>query len=244
MRLDDYDAILCDLDGCLISGATVLPGAKDVLVAAGERLVILSNNSTDTPETLSKRLQAMELHVPPERIVLAGTAALDHLVGFPDARICLYGSQVLREYAKELGLSLTREASTHVVLTRDENYGYAQLRETLALIAMGAQLVVANPDISHPGPDGTLVPETGSLLSAILSVYPGFPHVIIGKPEPNLYHDALRRFKKDVRTVLAIGDNPSTDAKGAARLGYDFVLISPHIGVGIGLQRLLSHRAN
>lgn len=243
MRLDDYDAILCDLDGCLISGTTVLPGAKDVLDAAGERLVILSNNSTDTPETLSCRLQALGLRVPPERIVLAGTAALDHLVAFPDARICLYGSEALRDYAHEIGLTLTREAPTHVVLTRDETYGYAQLRETLGLIASGAQLVVANPDVSHPGPDGTPVPETGSLLSAIMSVHPELPYVVIGKPEPGLYRNALTRFKDGVARVLAIGDNPRTDAEGAARLGYDFALISPHIGIGSGLQRFLSKRA-
>ncbi|ATG48895.1 hypothetical protein CEW89_15745 [Celeribacter ethanolicus] len=243
MRLDDYDAILCDLDGCLISGTTVLPGAKDVLDAAGERLVILSNNSTDTPETLSCRLQAMELRVPPERIVLAGTAALDHLVAFPDARICLYGSEVLRDYAQELGLTLTRAAPTHVVLTRDETYGYAQLRETLGLIASGAQLVVANPDVSHPGPDGTPVPETGSLLSAILSVHPELPYVIIGKPEPGLYRNALTRFKDGVGRVLAIGDNPRTDAEGAARLGFDFALVGPDTGIWRGLERFLRERA-
>lgn len=56
MRLDDYDAILCDLDGCLISGDRVLPGAGALLDLAGDRLVILSNNSTDTPATLSLRL--------------------------------------------------------------------------------------------------------------------------------------------------------------------------------------------
>ena len=79
MWLDRFDTILCDLDGCLISGDVVLPGAAEFVAWAGERLVVLSNNSTDTPETLSTRLGTLGLKIPAERIVLAGTAALDHL---------------------------------------------------------------------------------------------------------------------------------------------------------------------
>jgi len=51
MLLASYDGFLCDLDGCLISGSTVLPGAKALLDYAGDRLIIISNNSTDTPTT-------------------------------------------------------------------------------------------------------------------------------------------------------------------------------------------------
>lgn len=230
MRLDDYDAILCDLDGCLISGDTVLPGAGALLDLAGDRLVILSNNSTDTPATLSLRLREMGLHVPPERIVLAGTAALEQLAATPGARVRLYSSPALRDHADAIGLTLSHDAPTHVVLTRDESYGYAQLRETVTLLAGGAELIVANPDVSHPGPDGVPVPETGSLLAALLSIQPGLPHAIMGKPENGLYHSALARFEDRVRRVLAIGDNPKTDAEGARRLGYDYALVGPHSG--------------
>ena len=51
-----YRAILCDLDGCLVSGETVLPGAQAFIEGAGARLMVLSNNSTDTAMSLSARL--------------------------------------------------------------------------------------------------------------------------------------------------------------------------------------------
>ncbi|MCR8550302.1 HAD hydrolase-like protein [Salipiger sp. P9] len=227
MRLDDYDAILCDLDGCLISGDVVLPGAEALLARAGARLTVLSNNSTDTADTLSARLDALGLAVPPDRIVLAGIAAVAHLAASPGARVRMFASPALRGHAVATGLAEDSAAPTHVLLARDLGYGYAELHETLRLLSGGARLVVANPDASHPGPDGLPVPETGSFLAAILSVLPDLAYDVIGKPEPGLYRRALSRYARPPRKVLAIGDNPLTDAEGAARLGCDFVLVGP-----------------
>ena len=61
MWLDRYRALLCDLDGCLVAGDRLLPGARELAGLAGERLWILSNNSTDTPQSLSARLAGLGL---------------------------------------------------------------------------------------------------------------------------------------------------------------------------------------
>jgi len=106
-------------------------------------------------------------------------------------------------------------------------------------LAKGALLFVANPDESHPGPDGTPVPETGSLLAAILSVLPDLRYTMIGKPEAGLYRAALARLSGDVRKVLAIGDNPKTDAAGAARLGMECALVGGSHGTWTDLEHLL-----
>lgn len=227
MQLEDYDAILCDLDGCLVSGPRVLPGAEALLARAGARLIVLSNNSTDTPATLSARLAGMGLAVPAGRIVLAGTAALEALAREREVRLCLYGSPALHRHAIGLGLQLDRQRPSHVLLTRDERFSYADLRRCVGMLRRGARLLVANPDESHPGPDGDPVPETGSLLAAIRSVLPGLDYTVIGKPEPGLYHHALARLPAGRRRVLAIGDTPATDGAGAARLGFDLLLVGP-----------------
>ncbi|MGY9048738.1 hypothetical protein P775_14085 [Puniceibacterium antarcticum] len=243
MQLDAYDAFLCDLDGCLISGSTVLPGAQALLDYAGERLIILSNNSTDTPHTLSARLKQLGLKAPPQRIVLAGTTALDHLGQTAELRIRLYGSGALRAYAKDLGLLLDDVTPTHILLTRDESFGYGELREIVRSLSQGAQLYVANTDESHPGADHVPVPETGSLLAAILSILPDLTYTVIGKPEAALYHAALARLGVGVRRVLTIGDNPKTDAAGAARLGLDCALIGPNHGEWSDLNQLMAAHA-
>lgn len=239
MRPEDYDAILCDLDGCLVSGDVLLPGAEALVRRAGERLTILTNNSTDTPASLSERLAGLGLSVPPARIVLAGTAAIDHLAAQPGVRVRLIGSAVLRCYAFASGLTLAREGATHILLAKDTNFGFADLREAISLLSCGVRLVVTNPDVSYLGPGGVPEPETGSLLAAILSILPGLPYDVIGKPEPALYKAALQRYPTPTNRVLAIGDNPMTDAEGARRLGVDFVLVGSQASVWSGLDRYL-----
>src|SRR5262249_58472248 len=78
MWLDDFRSFLCDLDGCLIAGDTVLAGARELLARAGERLWIVSNNSTETPATLAARLERLGLPVRPDRILLAGATPIEN----------------------------------------------------------------------------------------------------------------------------------------------------------------------
>lgn len=226
VKLDRYRAFLCDLDGCLISGQTVLPGARAFVDYAGERLHLLSNNSTDTPETLSARLRCLDLTIPPERILLAGTASLDHLAGTaPGAAVALYGTPALHDYARMLGLHLTDDAPSHVVLTRAPGFTYDDLNRIIRQLAHGTRLIVANPDRTHPGADGLPVAETGALLAALRACMPKLTCQVIGKPEPLLYRIALNRLQLPARDILAIGDNPATDGLGARRAGMAVMLV-------------------
>lgn len=224
--LDRYRAFLCDLDGCLVSGQTVLPGARAFVDYAGARLHLLSNNSTDTPETLSQRLRALDLAIPPERILLAGTASLDHLADtVPGATVALYGTPALHDYARTLDLHLTDDSPSYVVLTRHPGFTYDDLNRIIRQLAGGAQLIVTNPDRSHPGPDGLPVAETGALLAAIRACLPKLTCQVIGKPEPLLYRIALDRLRLPAKDILAIGDNPATDGLGARRAGMAVMLV-------------------
>jgi ribonucleotide monophosphatase NagD (HAD superfamily) len=75
MWLDHYRGLLCDLDGCLVAGGRPLPGARALVAYARDRLIVVSNNSTDTPTTLAAKLARLNLPIAPERIVLAGAWA-------------------------------------------------------------------------------------------------------------------------------------------------------------------------
>jgi ribonucleotide monophosphatase NagD (HAD superfamily) len=71
------EGYLIDLDGTLMSGRAALPGAAELVERLGERLIIVSNDAEHTPDQLAGRLRAARLPVPAERIVLAGTTALE-----------------------------------------------------------------------------------------------------------------------------------------------------------------------
>ena len=226
MRLDRYRAVLCDLDGCLVAGKTVLSGTGDLLAAVGERLFILSNNSTDTPATLSARLADLGLDVDAARIVLAGTTAVAHIAAStPGARVAVYGSAAIADHVAACGLEVSDTVPDVVLLTRDTAFTYDRLNRLVRQLENGARLIVSNIDVTHPGADGHVVVETGALLKAVTACLPGVPFEAVGKPGPMIYEAALARAGARRGEVLAIGDNPETDGRGAATVGIDCVII-------------------
>ena len=166
MWLDRYRGLLCDLDGCLVAGGRLLPGARDLVAYARDRLVIVSNNSTDTPATLAAKLARLNLPIAPERIVLAGATAVEHLAAtVRQARVAIYSAPAIVRYAKSLGLVVDHDRPHVVLLTRDRHFSYARLLRLVRQIERGADFVVLNVDVSHPGLDGSRVLETGRSVS-------------------------------------------------------------------------------
>ena len=223
-----YRAVLCDLDGCLVSGASALPGAVEFGREVGERLYIVSNNSTDTPATLSRRLSTMGIVVPEARIILAGAVAVERIaLQTPGARVAIYGSDPIKRHAQGLGLLIDGDAPDVILLTRDSSFSYASLQTIVHQCARGTRLVVSNLDDSHPGVDGSPVPETGALLKAVMACLPQLRYEAVGKPSGVLFEAALTKAGVKADHALFIGDNPETDGAGAVAIGLPFRLVTP-----------------
>lgn len=228
-RIAGARAVLCDLDGCLAESNVALPGAAEFARSLGERLYIVSNNSTHDPLGLSQELALHGLEIPPHRIVLAGLLAIETSARRkPRCRILIAGSPVLRARARMLGLTHATRDVDAVLLARDTSFDYARLEHVLCEISAGAELFAANPDVSHPGRHGRIVPETGALLAAVRACLPETPCTVIGKPKAAIYEEALRRAGVAPNEAIMIGDNPSTDVSGALMLGMDALLVGHH----------------
>src|SRR4029079_18398816 len=73
---------LIDMDGVLLAGNTVIPGAPEFLHrldAAGSRYLLLTNNPIYTPGDLSYRLRTIGLHLPAEKIFTSAMATASFL---------------------------------------------------------------------------------------------------------------------------------------------------------------------
>jgi HAD superfamily hydrolase (TIGR01450 family) len=229
MTLEAYQAILCDLDGCLISGETVLPGAAEFVAAYRDRIWIVSNNSTDTPHSLSARLHRLGLEISPDRIFLAGMAAIEHVAQkFAGRSVAIFGTAHLQEAAIDAGLRFDPIAPDVVILARDIAFDYHALTKLISYVRSGAELVVTNTDNWHPGPDGAPVPETGALLAAIVACLPDVAFTTVGKPQGILITQTLSAASCTAAETAFIGDNPRTDGEGAKALGIAFFQVGPH----------------
>lgn len=227
-RIREAELVLADLDGCLAVGNRPVPGAPQFAAELGERLYIVSNNSTEDARQLSALLRAGGLAIPPERIVLAGELAVAQVAErWPGSAVLLAGSATLAAHARAAGLHLTQQKPDVVLLGRDQTFSYAKLQRLALALAEGATLVATNPDLTHPGIDGAAVPETGALLAAVRATAPaGVQPLIVGKPSPLLFQAAMSRAgMSDPAKAVMIGDEPQTDLAGARAVGMPALLI-------------------
>jgi len=217
--------ILLDWDGCIAVGNRVLPTARKLIARHAGRVAIVSNNSTHLPCDLEGILAQQGVWVPRERIFLAGTEAVRHVALSAEQRVMLLSSARIGLYAREQGMTLVRRNPGVVLLMRDAKFTYAKLELAANALRAGAELVVANGDLTHPGPDNRVVPETGALLAALLACAGEAPLQLIGKPGPLLFERACAALGAAPEEVVMIGDNPDTDGKGAMSAGIKPILI-------------------
>jgi HAD superfamily hydrolase (TIGR01450 family) len=129
------------------------------------------------------------------------------------------------------GLALPPPPDT-VVVGLDLHLTYAKLAEAQRAILAGARFVCSNRDRAYPV-EGRLLPGAGSIVAAI-EIATGQRAVCIGKPEPFLFEEALRRAglgtPSDRRAekrgdVVVVGDSTDYDMVAAHRVGAVGVLI-------------------
>ncbi len=222
--------LILDLDGTLIREDEPLPGAAELLARYRGRCVIVSNNSTHTARGVARRLARMGLAIEPAHVVLAGESTVAHLRrAHADARILLAASRSLRRHALAQGCTLVEADADLVVLALDPHFNHARLARLANELRRGARLIATNGDDNHPGPGGTLVPETGALLAALTAASGVAPMAVLGKPGPLLFEEGLRRLGPGATraNTIVIGDNPATDLRGAAAFGLRALLVGP-----------------
>ncbi len=223
---EEYKVILCDLDGCLISGSIALPGSIKFVELNRNKIWIVSNNSSDTGASLARKLIGLGLDIASERLLLAGEFSIRQLAETcSGAEISIYADAPLLELAEELGLRQNDDKPDFVLLARDQSFNLASLERICRQLQQGAEFVVTNIDATHPGNLGAPVPETGALLSAVHTCLPDIDFKSFGKPDTALIDLAFERAGELPRNCVFVGDNAETDGLAAARAGLNFIHI-------------------
>src|SRR6266850_6940606 len=122
-----------------------------------------------------------------------------------------------------VSMPLPKPADT-VVVGLDLHLTYAKVAEAQRAILAGARFVCSNKDRAYPV-EGRLLPGAGSIVAAI-EVATGKKALCIGKPEPFLFEEAIRRAGQQDGRVVVVGDSTDYDMVAAHRVGARGVLIT------------------
>lgn len=227
MLAERYDCILFDLDGVLYRGDEPVPSAPATLSALrvrGVQPIFLTNNSARTPEQVADKLRGIGISADPGEVVTSALATAELLSERGGGRAFVIGQDGVREALTAAGLEVLDgepEAADLVVVGFDGGVTYTKFKIACLLVQRGARLVATNADASYPAADG-LWPGAGALLSVVTTTTGAVPE-IVGKPFAPLFEAGLRRGGGG--RPLVVGDRLDTDIEGAARLGWDTMLV-------------------
>jgi HAD superfamily hydrolase (TIGR01450 family) len=234
MDFESLRAFIFDLDGCVYTGNTLVPGVQAFLQKLrerGRRILFLTNNSREGGEELQAKLVRLGIPALREEILSAA-----EIVGpfvrdrFGPSRLLAIGSETLRRLLIEAGHSLLaveayREARV-VVVGHDGEFDYRKLTAASRAVASGAAFVAVNVDPRLPVEGGEFYPGCGALVEAVAAAARIRPEVV-GKPMPYIFRAALARLGVPMEDAAMIGDSLTSDVGGAQAVGLKTIWLAP-----------------
>jgi 4-nitrophenyl phosphatase len=217
--------ILFDIEGTLVKDKRyqAVPGAVEFVRDRRERglaLRLITNNTTDRPEEIVRKLHAAGFDVRVEELFACTTAAIEALAARGLRRCYLIGTPPLRDMLRDAGLTLVDSSEVEaVVVGHDPALTYAMLRTaTEAIVEHGALLLALHRNRVFHDDRHQLGPSAGATVAAIAYAANVEP-LVAGKPSPDFYRQALVSMGLPVAQAIVVSDDPFSDLAGAKRLG-------------------------
>ncbi len=225
--MDNIKNYLMDMDGVILRGTTLIPGAAEFVQRLRAReipFLILTNNSLYTQRDLQVRLSYMGLDVPPEAIFTSALATAQFLHSQrPDGRAFVIGESGLTTALHDVGYILTDQDPEYVVLGETTAYSFDRITRAIRFVSAGARFIATNPDVMGPG-EGGIVPATGAV-AALISAATGVQPYFVGKPNPLMMRSALRTLNAHSENSVMIGDRMDTDIVAGIESGLRTILV-------------------
>jgi 4-nitrophenyl phosphatase len=225
--------VLIDLDGVVYTGRDPIPGAAGFLAQArarGLKFLLVTNNSTTSPENVAERLHVMHIDVSPDEILTSAQAAMAYVRVHADSgdRVQIIGEAGLRQAAEQEGFTIVDGGTgtcDWVVAGLDRAFTYEKLAAATHAIMAGARFVATNADALLPVEGGQVMPGAGTMIAAIQAATAVAP-IVVGKPEAGMFEHGVRRLGSLPRGQVAmIGDRLDTDIVGAQHAGLRTILV-------------------
>lgn len=218
---------LIDMDGVLVRGRTVIPGAEVFLGRLRERgakFLVLTNNPMFTPGDLAHRLRIIGLDIPPGNIFTSAMATARFLQTQRErATAFVVGESGLTSAIHQAGYIITDHEPDYVVLGETHAYDLEAITKAVRLVADGARFIATNPDPNGPA-EGGIVPACGAL-AALIERATGRAPFFIGKPNPLMMRSALNHLGVHSEDTVMVGDRMDTDIIAGVETGLETILV-------------------
>ena len=230
MNLEDLRAckgFICDMDGVIYLGNTLLPGVPEFvnwLNENGKQFLFLTNSSERSPKELRQKLQRMGLDVSEEHFYTSALATAAFLKKqAPGCTAYVIGAPGLVNALYDAGITMNDVDPDYVIVGETGTYNYEMITKAVRLVLDGARLIATNSDLTGPTEFG-IAPACRSLVAPI-ELATGKKAYFMGKPNPLMMRTGLHLLGVHSEEAAMVGDRMDTDVIAGMESGLATVLV-------------------
>jgi NagD protein len=189
-----------------------------------KRYLFLTNSSERSQMELRLKLRRLGLDVEADHFYTSALATAGFLASqVGGGTVYVIGEAGLINALYEVGYTMNDINPDYVVVGESRTYNYETVIKAARLVRNGARLIGTNPDLTGPSEMG-IVPATGALILPIARTA-GVEPYFIGKPNPVMMRQALKRLDSTREETAIIGDRMDTDIVSGIESLIDTVLV-------------------
>lgn len=236
--------LILDMDGVIWHDTEPIGNLPEIfknIESLGLDYVFATNNSSKTIGEYQDKLKGFGLEASPKQITTSAEAAFAYIREYYPTLESVYivGAESLRDNAKGKNFRVLEDSYPYrpdiVLVGIDMDLTYHKINIAAKHVRDGAVFIATNIDPTYPTPEG-LIPGAGVMVAAIQTAS-GKDPIIIGKPYPNIYIQAMKVMGLEPNEVLCVGDRLSTDILGAQQCGFPSAFVLSGVNTAEDLEK-------
>lgn len=226
-RLQAVRGVISDMDGVIYHGNRLLDGAQEFVAwlrATGREFLFLTNSSSRSRRELQEKLSRLGIEVEIDHFYTSALATASFLASqVPGGSAYVIGEAGLINALYDVGYSMNDIDPDYVVVGESPSYSFEKIERAVNLVRNGARLVGTNPDVNGPTESG-IAPACGALVRPI-ELATGVTPYFVGKPNPLMMRQALKRIGCRREETVIVGDRMDTDIQAGLEAEIETILV-------------------
>jgi HAD superfamily hydrolase (TIGR01450 family) len=230
-KIKETKLFLFDMDGTLYLGDRLYDFTKELLATIkenGGKYMFMTNNSSKSVADYIKKLDKLGIKSNYDDFITSSQATAYYLKKYHNgATLYVCGTESLKEELRANGFKTTEnlDETDLIVMGFDTELTFKKLHDVSKLLLTRPNIpyIATNPDYVCPTEFGS-VPDCGSVCDMLYNVSGRRP-IFIGKPQPTMIFEVMKKFNCSPSQTLVIGDRLYTDIASGVNANVDTVCV-------------------